>query len=43
MVKFFNLAVVIWARHRSSRWAICPALESYLSCTWLMRRATYVH
>ena len=41
--EFFSLAVVIWARHQSSRWARCPVLESYLSCTWLMRRAPYVH
>src|SRR6266487_3862502 len=27
--EFLGLAVVIWARHRSSRWARCPALESY--------------
>jgi hypothetical protein len=29
--EFLGLAVVIRARHRSSRWARCPALESYQS------------
>ena len=28
--EFFSLAVVIWTRHRSSRSARYPALESYL-------------
>jgi hypothetical protein len=35
--QFLGLAVVIWARHRSSRWSRCPALESYLSRRLLMR------